>query len=303
MNNNSDSGRPTNAVSIYTANDTMDEFPVLRAFQQYIDAEQNKSRKRMLMLSIFFCVLMTIVISVFMIMLRDANHRNQTLNDRLVDYAMKDRVQDKAAVVVQPPSDNSAILQLSQRMEEMNRKLIESEKRLLDAQKADKVEKDSAAAEEIAKAEKEKMIAKEKEIAHLKTLLEEQKAKLDAETKLRKEAELEAYRRKHYPTLYTPPSPEPPAKPAEKVAAPPQVTSKSQPQARAKPATEPKVEPPKAPKLMSADEISEENAINYFLEEEDAEATEEPTEIKTVKTYSIPVEVKGSSSKWRIPNL
>ena len=42
-----------NAVSVY-GQEGLDDFPVLKAFQQYIDAEQIKSRKRMVMLSIFF---------------------------------------------------------------------------------------------------------------------------------------------------------------------------------------------------------------------------------------------------------
>ena len=37
---------PRNAVSVYSQ-DAMDDFPVLKAFQQYIDAEQAKARKRL----------------------------------------------------------------------------------------------------------------------------------------------------------------------------------------------------------------------------------------------------------------
>ena len=54
---------PENAVSLYGQTDAMDDFPVLKAFQQYIDSEQAKARKRMLMLCIFFGILMTVVIS------------------------------------------------------------------------------------------------------------------------------------------------------------------------------------------------------------------------------------------------
>ena len=41
-----------NAISIY-GQEGLDDFPVLKAFQQYIDAEQSKSRKRMIMLCIY----------------------------------------------------------------------------------------------------------------------------------------------------------------------------------------------------------------------------------------------------------
>ena len=100
----------TNAVSIY-GQEGLDDFPVLKAFQQYIDAEQSKARKRMIMLCLFFGFLMTIVIVVFMIMLREADERNQlllrdataqnqALNDKLVEFAMKER--ERQPVVVQP---------------------------------------------------------------------------------------------------------------------------------------------------------------------------------------------------------
>ena len=42
----------SNAISIY-GQEGLDDFPVLKAFQQYIDAEQSKSRKRMIMLCVF----------------------------------------------------------------------------------------------------------------------------------------------------------------------------------------------------------------------------------------------------------
>ena len=51
MNDNSmadvNSGIPRNAVSVYTQDSGMDDFPVLKAFQQYIDAfECNHSEDR-----------------------------------------------------------------------------------------------------------------------------------------------------------------------------------------------------------------------------------------------------------------
>ena len=59
---------PRNAVSVYTQ-DAMDDFPVLKAFQQYIDAEQAKARKRLLSLGIFFGILTGAIIAVFVVML------------------------------------------------------------------------------------------------------------------------------------------------------------------------------------------------------------------------------------------
>ena len=84
-----DSEIPENAVRLYGESDAMDNFPVLKAFQQYIDAEQAKARKRMLLLGVFFGALMLVVIAVFVIIILNANQRNQTLNDRLYFYFLK----------------------------------------------------------------------------------------------------------------------------------------------------------------------------------------------------------------------
>ena len=91
----------TNAISIY-GHEGLDDFPVLKAFQQYIDAEQSKSRKRMIMLCVFFGFLMTVLIVIFLLMLRDADAKNQALNDKVLEIVMKDR--DRQPVVVQPPA-------------------------------------------------------------------------------------------------------------------------------------------------------------------------------------------------------
>ena len=119
--------RRQSAVSLYGQTDAMDDFPVLKAFQQYIDAEQNKARKRMIMLCIFFGFLMAVVVTVFVAMLQSVNLRNQTLNDRLVEFAMKDRDRTASPVVVQsaPAQDNSALIALSSRVEALQKQLLE----------------------------------------------------------------------------------------------------------------------------------------------------------------------------------
>ena len=89
-----------NAVSVY-GQEGLDDFPVLKAFQQYIDAEQNKSRKRMVMLCVFFGFLMTVMIMVFLFTLRDVSSKNDALNDRVLEFMMKSS--DRQNVIVQPP--------------------------------------------------------------------------------------------------------------------------------------------------------------------------------------------------------
>ena len=79
---------PNNAVSIYGQGDAMDDFPVLKAFQQYIDAEQAKAQKRMTTLCIFFAIILAIVIGVFVLLLLNIGQRNNSLNEQLFQYMM-----------------------------------------------------------------------------------------------------------------------------------------------------------------------------------------------------------------------
>ena len=201
---------PQNAVSVYSQ-DAMDDFPVLKAFQQYIDAEQAKARKRLLSLGIFFGILTGAIIAVFVVMLLNMTARNQQLNDRLVEFAMKDRDR-QSAVVVQPPQDNSAIVALTAKLDELQKKLDESRA---------KAEKEAAVAAERARREAAKpkgptpeeleikrltaLLNAEREKAAEKERLEKEKAaaeKAAAEKERKRQEELEAYRRKHYPELY-----------------------------------------------------------------------------------------------------
>ena len=274
------------AVSVY--GDAMDDFPVLKAFQQYIDAEQAKARKRLLAMGVFFGVFMLCVIAVFVAMLHGASQRNQMLNDRLVEYAMRDR-ERQSAVVVQPPAqqDNSAILALTAKIEDMQQKLTESQRR---AEEAERARREAAAAKAAEEAKKPKApSAEEVEIRRLRALLAAEKEKLAAEREKlaaeqerRRKEELEAYRRKQYPELYEPAKP----KPRQRQAA------KAEPIPKAA-----KTEPiPKAAEETAAedglDELDDSSAISYFSEES------APT---GEKAYAIPVDVRGTKSKWRIP--
>jgi hypothetical protein len=65
-----------NAVRIYGQDNFDEEFPVLKAFQQYIDAEQAKGRKRLMIMAIFFFVIMMVVVSIFVGLLISAFHEN-----------------------------------------------------------------------------------------------------------------------------------------------------------------------------------------------------------------------------------
>ena len=75
------------------------DFPVLKAFQQYIDAEQAKARKRMLGLSIFFIMLLVAVVVTFTIVMMSVINRNQALSDRLLEIALRERPAQAATTV------------------------------------------------------------------------------------------------------------------------------------------------------------------------------------------------------------
>ena len=122
------------AMSVYDQANGMNDFPVLKAFQEYIDAEQARARKRMLWLSIFFVTLLVVVVVTFSVIMatvinRDQQNlsmiatRNQELSDKLLDIALRERTaaahpvvnvqQPPPQLVQQPPQqapDNAAVL-------------------------------------------------------------------------------------------------------------------------------------------------------------------------------------------------
>ena len=306
---------PENAVSIFGQANNMDDFPVLKAFQQYIDSEQAKARKRLLMLCAFFGFTMVAVIVFFVILLLNASSRTQAINDRLVEFAMKERDRAASPVVVQPQQDNNAvILSMSSRLEELQKKLADS------TLKAEQMAKDAAekARQEAMESSKAKdPTPQELEIKRLKDLLEAEKAKASAEQERKRQEELEAYRRKHYPELYE----------GERVIRKPRVTPKSRRAVRLQ------------EELDDADDeideiLNDVKAIRYYDDDDDDDEGEEsvpkrqkkqkktvtppssvqaapvqPAPVKAAPVqpapvenkYSIPVDIKGSSSEWSIP--
>ena len=306
---------PQNAISVYNNGDALEDFPVLKAFQQYIDAEQTKARKRLLTMGIFFGVLMMIVIAGFVAMLMSISARNQSLNDRLIEFAMRERDnRGSSAVVVQPPQDGSAIMALNNKLDEMRKKLEESQRQ---------AEAAKAAAIEAAKA-KEPSPA-ELEIQRLKAIIADEKGKVALEKERRHQEEIEAYRRKHYPELYE-----------DEI---PRFSRKARLRNRktiSELLDEIEAEdddlgddidelpsPTKRHRKTVTDEdntsLDAVKAINYFDEEGEVDdnpspaATEKRSSEKPSpsnpsspsqpkKKYSIPVDIMGSSSDWQIPN-
>ena len=212
----------TNAVSIY-GQEGLDDFPVLKAFQQYIDAEQSKSRKRMIMLCVFFGFLMSVMIVVFLFMLRDATARNQALNDRFVNLLME---RDRQPVVVQPPApvqNNTAndaaikamtdtLAALQKQMADQQAKMIEQQAKLEEnrAKMAEEQLKAFAAAkaQEAAGPTKEQRSIQRQidedtaKLVKARALLKAEKEKIEAEKEKLRREEIERHRRRLYPEYY-----------------------------------------------------------------------------------------------------
>ena len=177
-------------LSIVPSEGNSNEFPVLKAFQEYIDAEQAKARKRMLGLSVFFIVLLFVVVVTFILILTTVLNRNQSLSDRLLDYALRER--EKAPVVQQlpvttvPQQPSSDIVKtLIERMEKEQFEMKAAfEKQRKEAER-NAIEQERIRKEEIRRIQEE--LAKERE-----------KARKDAE----KQAEIERHRRRLYPDYY-----------------------------------------------------------------------------------------------------
>ncbi|MCQ2395661.1 MAG: hypothetical protein MJ249_15380 [Kiritimatiellae bacterium] len=266
---------------------------MLKAFQQYIDAEQEKARKRLILICVFFGGIMFVVIAVFVGLLVSASSRNQMLNDRIVEYMMRDREQRGSAVVVQPSQDSSAIHALTSKLDDLQKKLAESQAA------AEKMALNAAAAkagQTVETLSPKGPTHEELEIARLKALLAAEREKTAVEREKQRQAELEEYRRKHYPELYEKKAP---AKDEDIPA---------------------KQEIKKAPKKSASEELLEEvdkilnesKAVSYFDDDETEDDAVPAKKAKSPsrpqpqpapkKEFSIPVDVRGSSSRWSVPN-
>lgn len=321
---------PQNAVSVYGSDSTMDEFPILKAFQEYINAEQAKARKRITALAVFFGVLLIALLAIFMTLLVKSYNDNQHLNDRLVDFMQKERERsDKehsereraaAEAAARPSRDSAAVIELTKKIETLQEKIYnaqrkadEAERTLVEKEKL-MAEKDKQAAEALKKAIEDAKpkgpTPEEQEIARLKSLLaaEKQKQAAAVEKERRRQEELEAYRRKHYPEHYRP---------------------KTTP---SRPLTIGKIDTSKLPQYDDEEDINdlpdEDTAISYYDDEPEGTVPNKPKGTKpkgtvpktpksvsvplpkpppaaneTEKKFTIPVEVRKSNdiSIWDIP--
>lgn len=284
-------------VQLYEQNDLNEEFPVLKAFQRYLNEEQNKARKRMVGLCIFFAVLMVLVVSVFMIMIYQVSARNQQLNDRLVEFAMRERQQmQQPPVIVQQPiqqpaetkANDAEIKALTEEMAKLQKQLLRQQKELSRRAKEDEERRRLEDERARAEAERQRAIDEKKRIAE--------------EKERKRQEEIERHRRRLYPEYYARKDAE-----ARGETLPPSTPSPAVEQPPVNPA--PVVQPRPEEESISQEAIEDLlNEVDQILADEaespDDEEDEDDVEAVTYfddEEYEVPLKVNEKEAKWRVP--
>ena len=301
-------------ISLY-GDAASEDFPVLKAFQQYIDAEQAKARRRLLTVSIIFAVVLVVVIAIFSVLVISANSQTQRLNDRLVEFFMDQSGRNNANA---PKADSDtdtakAVNALNEALDRIQHRIDEQSRQAapVPANPAPVVVKEPPAPTPSQDPSVEKRVQDveariQKQLARLKA----EKEKLDDEKKQRREEELERYRREHYPEYYAKLEAAEKAKreaeESAKTPSAPSVGKKTDIDAEISkvvtyeeleeevPEVEfdplPEMKKTKAPVNPLEDvDLSDDEAIEYFSRDDKEE------------TVTIPVEVEGKKASWRIP--
>lgn len=282
----------TTALRIFEQANGMNDFPVLKAFQEYIEAEQARARKRTLGLSIFFVVLLIVVVVTFSVIMaavinRDQQSlqaiatRNQALSDKLLDIALRERTPAAQPVVnvQQPPTaahpdaGAQALKPVLDRLES----LTEALKKQPPAAVPQPAAQPAAAQPPLPVAVSPELDAarrQQDELARQRAAVAAERARLKEEQELLRRDRIEQHRRRLYPEHYA-------REDAQKAAAeapppPKKETSTALPKPVAQPQPAPVTPPPK-PKAVEAPAVDLKTAkpISYFDEAEDAPKPEQ----------------------------
>ena len=115
-----DSAEPgSGLVAMYNAasHANAESFPVLKAFQDYIEAERTQARKRVIQLSIFFAVLMVVVVTGFLAAGITMLRNTTDIQTKLLDAALTLR-ETPAPQPVMTPAPAPVVVQNSPLLEE-----------------------------------------------------------------------------------------------------------------------------------------------------------------------------------------
>ncbi len=323
---------PAGAVSVYGQGDPMDDFPVLKAFQQYVDAEHAKAQKRMTTLCIFFFVMMLAVIGVFVMLLMNMSQRNNSLSDQLLAYMMKDRDRAPAMLVpaAQSSQESAALKAVAESMAAMQREMLAQQNRMAEERikfatealaragtpaapqaapapvPSSPVSESERAAFSREKREHEKTIKDDAlKLKRAKDQIKAEREKMAKERERLRQQELELQRRRLYPDLYERP----------------RVDSRRA-QQKETPRAQPRPQPLPNPDTVLSDEDLEDNAaidaeiellekayedgaIRYFDDSADlspdAVIGPQPKRDAPSDSASVPVNIGDTSSDWAIP--
>ena len=256
-----------NKLSLYSPTDSLSDFPVLKAFQQYINEEQAKAQKRMTLVCAVFVVILVLVVSVFTILLVNANRDNSALNGKLMELAMNPSREAAASNGQAMKSITDTITQLQAQMSEQQAKLAKEQQALFE----EKLKLLTKPAEKAPEGPSPAQIAAEKKLKEaeeklriMNDRLKEEKAKLAREKEAVRKEQVELQRRKLYPEYYNSEgeSVTPPSQPA------PTTKKVSSPSKRS-------VQPKKS---------TQSGYIDYFGDYEDEEVVSTPAPKKVKKT-------------------
>lgn len=287
-----DAGIPPQStmVSLFGSNAGANDFPVLKAFQEYIDAEQARARKRMVGLAAFFIVLLVVVVVTFTLIMTAFISRNQALSDKLLDIALRERNQTPQPVVtVQQPPAPQPVAPPPQTHESLLKPVLEQLEKLATAMAKSQQQTPAPTPVVVAAAPTPQPVAvtlpsvESVETLKLREELRKQQEEFKAEKEKLKEAihqaEIEKHRRRLYPEYYA----QEDAKKQEE-----SKNVSSHPVKPFKPAEAPRaaqkpVPQPPAPKVKNTSTAQPKPSTRAESESVKAHQTEKPVNLKSIK--------------------
>ncbi len=210
----------SNAISLFGQSANMNDFPVLKAFQEYIDAEQAKARKRMLGLSIFFIVLLVAVVITFTIIMTSIFTHNRELSDRLLDIAFRQRQEasvqqqqpapaPQQIVVPQPvvttaatPAQDAGMKALLEKLESLATAMATRQQQAVAPTPVVVTTAAPAPVNPAPAAESQETLKMREMLKKQQAELEAERAKVKATEEKLRQAEIERHRRRLYPEYY-----------------------------------------------------------------------------------------------------
>lgn len=201
----------SNKVSLYTPADNLSDFPVLKAFRQYINEEQIKAQKRMTLLCALFVAILCVVVAVFAILLTNANNDNSRLNDRLLQLALKstDSAENPSASDRSLKTLTDSISQIQSQMGEQQAKLIKEQQSLFEERlkmltnaKSAENKTEAASPRQIAADAEKKNRQIEERLRKEMEAFKKEKERLVREKEELRQQQIELQRRKLYPEYY-----------------------------------------------------------------------------------------------------